>query len=974
MQRLLSTLIRFRLAAVLVLGVGLFLPSLGSGFMADDWFHLALIEEVSFLPAREPLDLFTFVSDSDVEVSRTQGKFLPWWASDDFTASFFRPVTALTHQLDHHIFGRSFSGHHATSLVLWALLLLVVMLFFERLGRDSGRGGLVVLLAGLLYALDDAHTWNIGWLANRNALLCVGFGVLALWLYHLHRRDGSFLALLGSLSAYVFALLSGEAGISLPMWIVAYELCLGVGIARDRLRSLAPVAVVTGLYLVGWSYFGYGASGSALYISPFDRPQLFISEAVFERIPLLITGALWPIPAEPRFMLPGHQAAVRVMAWLCSGLAVVVLWPLMRRDLMCRFLGLGALLSMVPMAGTFAHNRLLLFPTVGTSWLLACLLSDWFRAESTVVPETLAWWKRQGSSVVVFIVMVHLVGSVPGALFGQHMIKAIGQSGVDYALDADVPPSTEEGAVRVFSLNSIDPISPTYLPLIRWALGASLPEAYWSLSIIPGDQVMVRTSENSFRLEAGKPGFLGTGWEHLFRVPSPIREGDEFRRGVVTVRAVRVEGGQLLAIEVELERSLDDPRTVLLAWDGERMGRLQPPPLGECRLLPLEGYGLGLPMPSHPALPHLCAEQATFMGDAEAGDSPGESGDEVTAPLAGLASALAGPGETGTNRPCSLELWTGSQWTHSSDLSCPGDGSMRLLSVGDVGHAGAILDASVAEMQRFCSGDSCQLMLVAGDLIYGPGARASETWRAVWDESLARVGLPGLAVLGNHEYRHEPGPELKREVLFSAHGRAGLVLPGAHYAARIRAGDEVLLAVAALDTDSLSLPGSDKPGLGMHVLAEACAQGAPVIALGHHPPSSQGRHHTHEAWLEAQLREVLATTSAGGCNLMAYAAGHDHDLQAYGPGCEAPGVPAVVVSGVVARGYRGPGSAHLRTCRREGAQSSYHAGPRQAGGFAVLELDLRKGGAEARLIDVPSPGVSRQLGRVHWQFPAGKGK
>jgi hypothetical protein len=234
--------------------------------------------------------------------------------------------------------------------------------------------------------------------------------------------------------------------------------------------------------------------------------------------------------------------------------------------------------------------------------------------------------------------------------------------------------------------------------------------------------------------------------------------------------------------------------------------------------------------------------------------------------------------------------------------------------------------------------------------------------------------LPGLAVLGNHEYRHEPGPERKREVLYAADGRAGLILPSAHYAVRLKAGDEVLLAIAALDTDSLSLPGPGKPGLGMEALAEACAQGAPVIALGHHPPSSQGRHYTHEAWLQAQLRDVLSKTTTGGCNLVAFTAGHDHDLQAYGPGCEQEGVPAVVVSGVVARGYRGAGSAHLTPCLREGAQSSYHAGPRASGGFAILELDTRLGKAQVSLIDVPQPGRSQQLGTLEWQFPAAKGR
>jgi len=324
--------------------------------------------------------------------------------------------------------------------------------------------------------------------------------------------------------------------------------------------------------------------------------------------------------------------------------------------------------------------------------------------------------------------------------------------------------------------------------------------------------------------------------------------------------------------------------------------------------------------------------------------------------------------------PCTLDLWTGDGWTPFRELSCPANGTLRFLSVGDVGRSGPILDASVTEMQTFCAAEECQLMLVAGDLLYGPGMHADKTWRAVWDDGLARVGLPGIAVLGNHEYRHEPGPELKRKVLFSAHGRAGLVLPAAHYAARIRMADEVLVSIAALDTDSLSLPGPEKPGLGIDALTEACSQGVPVVVLGHHPPSSQGQHHTHEAWLETQIRGVLATTSSSGCNLVAYAAGHDHDLQAYGPGCEAEGVPAVLVSGVVARGYRGPGSTHLTPCPREGPQSSYHAGPRQAGGFVALDLDLREGKAAAHLIDVPSPGTSRELGLVQWQFPAVKGK
>ena len=321
MQRWLSALIRFRVVVVVVLGVTLFLPSLGMGFMADDWFHLAVIEDAEFMPSRSRFDLFSFVTDEDKESMVADRTLLPWWTSDGFRASFFRPLTSATHLIDHHIFGRFKVAHHGSSLLLWCLLLFVVLRFFETLARDSGRGPVVVLLAGLIYALDDAHTWNIAWLANRNALLCVGFALLSLWLYHLYRRDGGVGLLIASLSSYLLALLSGETAIALPMWVLAYELCLGQGAPAQRLRAALPFFVSSTLYLFAWSYFGYGASGSNLYLSPFEVPGAFVWEALFERIPLLVTGALWPIPAEISFLFPEHDGVVRATAWLCGALA-----------------------------------------------------------------------------------------------------------------------------------------------------------------------------------------------------------------------------------------------------------------------------------------------------------------------------------------------------------------------------------------------------------------------------------------------------------------------------------------------------------------------------------------------------------------------------------------------------------------------------------------------------------------------------
>ncbi|MEE2827580.1 MAG: metallophosphoesterase [Myxococcota bacterium] len=329
---------------------------------------------------------------------------------------------------------------------------------------------------------------------------------------------------------------------------------------------------------------------------------------------------------------------------------------------------------------------------------------------------------------------------------------------------------------------------------------------------------------------------------------------------------------------------------------------------------------------------------------------------------------------------CSLELQKdlgGEVWETRSTLPCPGPEGLGVVAVGDVGLAGERLQASVDAIQEVCSQQPCQFLTIAGDLIYGPGSEAEAVWQGVWDQGLARLGLPSFAVLGNHEYRHEPQPALKRKALFASDGRAGLVLPAPAYVARIRRGEKTLLALAAIDTDSIANPGPSMPGAGAETLEAACSLQAPVLVLGHHPATSQGRHHSHEAHVEAAIRKLLTDATGAGCNIVAALAGHDHDLQAYGAGCQEAGMPAVVVSGVAARGFRAPGPQHLTTCPGSDTSARYHAGPSEDGGFALLRIHLEDAAGETdesqqrqrhqvSLHQVPRGGPTRLLSSIDW--------
>ena len=321
---------------------------------------------------------------------------------------------------------------------------------------------------------------------------------------------------------------------------------------------------------------------------------------------------------------------------------------------------------------------------------------------------------------------------------------------------------------------------------------------------------------------------------------------------------------------------------------------------------------------------------------------------------------------------CSLDVRsTGSEgylgeWELRTRQPCPGPEGIDILALGDVGYPGKRLQSSVAAMNTLCAQEGCDLVGIAGDLIYGPGDAAVEVWRGVWDEAIATLGLPGLTVLGNHEYRHEPNPHLKRKAVYAADKRNGLILPGPSYVARLRDGKTTLLTVAAIDSDSIANPGPKMPGGASETLAAACSEGAPVLVVGHHPPTSQGRHHGHEAHVESALRTLLRGAPEG-CDLIAYLAGHDHDLQAYGPGCEESGTPAVIVSGVAARGFRGPGPQHLPQCASPDIPSTYHAGPSEDGGFVWLRIPLTGASpTQAGLYQVPGGAPARELTRIEW--------
>ena len=94
-------------------------------------------------------------------------------------ATYWHPVTWLSHMLDCQLFGLKAAGHHLTSLFLHTVN---TVLLFALLRRMTGRRGASAMVAAL-FALHPLQVDSVAWIAERKNVLSACFFFLTLWAY-----------------------------------------------------------------------------------------------------------------------------------------------------------------------------------------------------------------------------------------------------------------------------------------------------------------------------------------------------------------------------------------------------------------------------------------------------------------------------------------------------------------------------------------------------------------------------------------------------------------------------------------------------------------------------------------------------------------------------------------------------------------------------------------------------------------------
>lgn len=584
---------------LLVIGVGLRAESLRVGFGMDDYAQLGMLDGVYPVP-RAPWDLFSFSKGDPAEVHTLMSKgSLAWWSHPELKLCALRPTSSLLMALDVQLFGHAAVWHHVHTLVWWALMVLAAAALLRRVLPLRWAA-----LALALYVLDECHTYPIGWLANRNALISATFAFLALHAHIRHREDGwrwgGWLSPLG----LVLAFSGGEYTLCILPFYVLYELCAAPGARTPRARALLPMLGVFAAYVLLHRSLGYGSYASAVYLDPAREPLAWLRLASV-RLPVLVADMFLAIPTS-KMTITGERLALQAqlgpVALVLVGALGVGAWrrrpPAERRRL--SWLGLASLASLLPVASSFVSARLLLVPALAGHAVVAALVLDGWDQLRRARPRL-----RPGPLLRGLLALALLVAHVPlASWWGFEEMRNIYRVNEGTRQAAELLPVDDARLPqqRHVVLVAADPMTLLYPALVRWVAGHPMPRSRWVLSMAPRPHRLTRVADDAFELEVLGGTMLTGQVELLFRRPEfPLAEGDQVELDGLVITILRVDPeGRPFKIHARFDRSLDDPDLVLLLATRRGMKRYPMGPVGAPLPIPpaqlpmvLDGEGPG---------------------------------------------------------------------------------------------------------------------------------------------------------------------------------------------------------------------------------------------------------------------------------------------------------------------------------------------------------------------------------------------
>jgi len=546
---------------VLLAGFVIFLPTLLSPFLLDDYLQAAMVDG-NFPCKRGIFDLYDFVNDADRAVLTERG-MISWWADPHLQIRFFRPLASALRWGEHLLVGRNSLLLHLHSFCWWFVAVLGARSLYLRV--LSARAA---FLATFIFALAPCHVLPLAWLANREAFLSLAFGTFALNAYVQFRDTRRALHGILAFTLFAIALFCGEYALSFAGFVLAVELVQPRENVLRRSVGLVPFVVPTIVYMGVRAWLGYGTRGSGYYADPLHDPIQFLILAP-RRLVTLLANSWMSLDYQTLDATTSIGILLPLVAFGAPLVVVTMRRLFVELDAAHRrwfgIFAIGSILALIPVMAVSPTPRVLGTSMLGVAPLVAMLLDRaWFVAASGPPDRSIS--AQISGLVTVLFGFAHLIHA-PGAAwlsadrFRDHAVEFV-QHSESLRERLVIPANAEVVVVRAVSDSLFMPfvLDPYGRLSVRWLI---LSQTSHVLAIRRDSRTLDIIVRPDDRIYSNRADPL------LRQAHSPMRVGDVATMpGVrVTILAVGSSGPRI--VRYEFDRDLDSPTLTWLAQNGD---------------------------------------------------------------------------------------------------------------------------------------------------------------------------------------------------------------------------------------------------------------------------------------------------------------------------------------------------------------------------------------------------------------------
>jgi tetratricopeptide (TPR) repeat protein len=158
------------------------------------------------------------------------------WAMTARYVGNWHPLTWMSHMLDYELFGLNPEGHHATSLLLHALNVVLLFLVLRKMTGAHWRSAFVAAL----FAVHPLHVESVAWVAERKDVLSTFFGLLAIAAYLRYTEKPKLTRYLPVALLFALSLMSKAMLVTLPFVLLLLDFWPLKRIALSRTSISSP--------------------------------------------------------------------------------------------------------------------------------------------------------------------------------------------------------------------------------------------------------------------------------------------------------------------------------------------------------------------------------------------------------------------------------------------------------------------------------------------------------------------------------------------------------------------------------------------------------------------------------------------------------------------------------------------------------------------------------------------------------------